>query len=331
MLLTAAAERCILSKRAQGIAEGTIKTYRQSVGHLIAHSGDRPIQSYTPHDIDLMANALSDMGNQDSTINRITDNLSAIFKWAIWVGDLKVTRNPVQGRRRRPVRPKERLRIPLESFGPLLAQEGHERDRILIAVGLMMFLRQSELAALRIRDVDMNENVIYVYVKKTNEADRMTIPQELRPFMRSWLTYYSQEVGPLKPDYYLIPAKTRITEGSTLKPDSKMNKIAQIVKAWLERGGFEMDEGEGCHTLRRSGALAYFRALSDRGVDDALRIVMSMLHHKQVSTTEIYLGLKSEAERRNKILDGQPMFPGLNAENVVRIGDADGDRRTAAV
>lgn len=337
MLMSKAAERCIESKRSQGTKPGTLRNYRNSIRNLIDVVGDRPIGSYTPYDIDLMANSLSDSGIQDSTINRITDNLSAIFKWAIWAGDLKVARNPVQGRRRRPVKPKDRLRVPLEGFGPLLAQEGHERDRILVAVGLFMFLRQSEMRALRIKDIDLSTNTLQVYVQKTNETDLMKIPHELRPYFRSWLTYYTEEVGPLHPEFFLIPAKNPDTLGSTLRPNYPMNNISGIVKSWLEKGGYAVQDddggalGEGAHSLRRSGALAFFRAQSERGVDDALRLTMSLLHHKQVSTTETYLGLKSEKERRNKILDEAPMFPGLVADNVFKIGDSRGNHSAQVV
>src|SRR5690606_30101648 len=72
--------------------------------------------------------------------------------------------------------------------------------------------------------------------------------------------------------------------------------------------------GEGCHTVRRSVARAFFDSMAtDTGYDAALRTVSAMLHHKSSATTEIYLGLTSERVRRDSLLRGRPFLSALGA------------------
>ena len=75
----------------------------------------------------------------------------------------------------------------------------------------------------------------------------------------------------------------------------------------LDRAGYPIAK-EGGHTLRRSGARAYYDELCEDGYDGALRRVQSMLDHSTTIVTEGYLGLGLDKEARNKALKGQPMF-----------------------
>lgn len=323
MLLSAAKELFYVSRKSQGIKPATIRNYRAAIDRLIAVVGDKPVDKYTRGDVDQLVTTLAEGGMANSTINKMVDGLAALYHWAAWDERLQVARSPIQGRRRLPIHKRERLRIPAEEFGSLIAAAPHPRDRILVAFGLMTMLRQSEILTLRISDLDMHEYVLNARIHKTNGLDRMKIAHELRPYIREWLTFYTQEVGPLHPDYYLIPSKSAPTHGDRLQPTKPMSQVARIINSILDEAGYPTRDSEGkslregAHTLRRSGALAFFRAQSQNGgIDDALRLSSSMLHHKSSSTTENYLGLKSETERRNKILDQGPMFPGLAGENV---------------
>ena len=339
MLLSTASDLFYLSRKSQGIKPGTIRNYRISLERLMTVMGDLPVDKYTRGDIDQFVTRLADDGMANSTINKTIDNIGAFYNWASWDERLQVARSPLQGRRRLPVITRDRLRIPAEKFGSLIGSAEHPRDRILVAVGLMTMLRQSEIVSLRIGDLDMHEYVLNVRIHKTNGTDRMKIAHELRPFVREWLTYYTEQVGYLDPNYYLIPAKTAMTQGSRLQPSKQMVQVSRIINDILARAGYPLRDAEGnslregAHTLRRSGALSFFRAQSQHGgIDDALRLSSSMLHHKSVSTTEGYLGLKSETERRNKILEQGPMFPGLTGDNVHELkGGEDGGHKEAAV
>lgn len=72
---------------------------------------------------------------------------------------------------------------------------------------------------------------------------------------------------------------------------------------------------QGTHTIRRAVARAFFDSMAgEQGYDAALRTVSALLHHRSSATTEAYLGLSSERERRDKRLRGQPFLTGMVEE-----------------
>lgn len=90
------------------------------------------------------------------------------------------------------------------------------------------------------------------------------------------------------------------------------------VQRVLKRAGYPHFK-EGQHTLRRSGARAYFDALVEQGYDGALRRVQSMLGHAHANMTERYLGIDLDRKKRNDDLRGVSMFPSLQDGNVINV------------
>lgn len=235
-------------------------------------------------------------------------------------------------------RPK--LRIPAREFPLLLDAAKSPRDRLIVALGLYLFLRQSEMKELRLSHVDLDAGEVMVTIVKTaTRPDRMPISAELDTELRRWLTeYHATAPVALRPDHFLVPAQTPaqfITQkgvvgsrGYTieLRPDKPIRTPYKQVQQVLERCGYATRDAsgkalsEGVHTLRRSGARALFDRLLGEGYDGALRTVQSMLHHSESAMTERYLGIDVDAHRRNDLLKGHAMY---GAEtNVVRLGVA---------
>lgn len=218
----------------------------------------------------------------------------------------------------------DRHRVPVERFGELLDAAGrrHPRDRALVSVGLYLFLRASEIRHLRLSDVDLEAGELHVYIQKTDDYDIMPISAELDIELRRYLAFYEAQQGPLNPDWYLTPARAshafRNENGWFIKEDRPTNlhpecfltkNAAGVVQLALRDIGFQT-KGEGVHTLRRSGARAYFDSLVSQGYDGALKRVSAMLHHASVTMTERYLGIREDRHSRNVALKGKPMFPG---------------------
>jgi hypothetical protein len=83
---------------------------------------------------------------------------------------------------------------------------------------------------------------------------------------------------------------------------------------------------EGTHTIRRAIALAYFdEASAEQGDVAALRETAALLHHAHLSTTERYLGMTAEKNRRNKRIKGRPFLTAMVAkqDNVVPLRKAE--------
>jgi integrase len=79
---------------------------------------------------------------------------------------------------------------------------------------------------------------------------------------------------------------------------------------------------EGIHTIRRAVARHYYDSLAadpKRGHDGAIRVVMTLLHHTNVSTTEHYLGVTSERKARDESLRGRSFLPRPTKADVISI------------
>jgi integrase len=340
MKFSEAFDAFLKARTAEGFRPNTLHAYRADRRKFLEYVGDvdpiraTPRRGYsegglTASHFDTAFAALHDAGYANGTINIFQSTMRAFCKWLRERGMLLPDQNPLGGRKWLRDPPKPRKRLSTGQVKELLRADLHPRDKVLIATGIFLFLRQSEAATLRISDVDLEANRIRVTVHKTRDVDLMIIPVELRPILRDWLTYYANNAGPLQPDWYLLPAKEGANLGRepSLRPTKKMDKIATIVNRALDHIGFPTKDEkghptrEGMHTLRRSSALNLYYELTEQGVDQALMTCKSFLHHSSVVTTERYLGLESGREARNRDFENQPLFPSLSDDNVTYLGD----------
>ncbi len=95
-----------------------------------------------------------------------------------------------------------------------------------------------------------------------------------------------------------------------LQPTVRISKPALIIQRALSRQlGTETLRGEGVHTVRRSVARILFDQASEHGHDNALRVAAALLGHSSTQTTEIYLGIDRDRQKRDEILRGKSLFP----------------------
>jgi integrase len=275
------------------------------------------------------------LGNSDATINALLSTLGSFFRWCRDNSLMDVNHNPLSGRRYRKSIRRDHDMINLSEFPLVLdvAEGIHARERIYIALGLYTLLRQSEILSIRIKDVNLELNTLDVVLHKTKERDQMRIVPELRAELRKWLTYYTDECGPLRGDWYLVP--TRRPAGWDEGPDGAMtirrrDRLVPHIRPRTMHANVQRKHC-GSHTLRRSAARALYEELVAEGVDDALRQVSAWLHHKSVLMTELYLGLTADRERRNRRYEDSPMYPSLQANNVVSLRSTDGQAHAAGM
>lgn len=330
-----------------GDKPSTVRNKTRTLDHFLTVVGNIQTRNITPQHVDTFFAAMQSKRHSPGTLNNHLFTLRHYFRWCSQRKYRGIGDDPSSGRR--PYRQPERRRmfVPRADFDRLLDSAPHPRDRIVVALGLYLFLRQSEIASLKISDVDLDEATVWVTVHKTGQIDPMPITRELDRELRRWLTWYSVDSGPLDGSWYLCPAKMgpkfvgtgqgKLVQverpGSTLRVTSKMSHVEDCVKRALVSAGYPIrdDNGkstmEGVHTLRRSGARALFDDMVDnRAYDGAGRTVQAMLHHKNFTMTERYLQLDLDRKRRDDLLRGQSMFTEVDMANVVELRkDASGD------
>lgn len=328
------------SLRSNSYSKATVKTYVRTARGLLAHVGNIQARNVTPAHIDSYFANRHRGGIAASSSNTELASLRALYRHASHRRVVSPGGDPTAHRRPARVVRVDRLRIPASQFPRLLDCAAHPQDRMVVALGLYLFLRRSEIQLLRVGDVDLQLGDIAVSVPKTAEWDRMPISAELDRELRRWLAYYAEALGrPLRPDDYLVPSRKRVpyargltreenarrvANAALFRPDRPVSTPERCVQRTLLKFGYEVRDDcgrplrEGNHTLRRSGARALFDRLVSEGYDYAIRTIQAMLHHKSIRTTELYLGLELDKKKRDEIVRGNEMFP-VEKANVVEM------------
>lgn len=314
------AEHFVRHLVAQGLAESTVNTARTTTVHLQRAAGDKEISELTPADVDTMFNDHSDWAQ--GTRNNYILHLRGFLKYCRRHGYLPRDYDPTEDWKTKKLLKRNKTWLPLDVLEAVIVG-AQPRDRAFMAVGAFTFLRASEICALKIKHLDFQNNEIAVWRIKTKQEDILPLVAELRDELVLWLTHYRAIAGPLQPEWFLIPAKgpqpmkgvagkrtfTPDPEGhARLKPTVQIQNPHHIMQRNMRRVGLEVNTGDGCHILRRSGARNLFEALRAMGHDSAARRVQSFLGHSSVVITENYLGIDYEKRQRNQQFAGKPMF-----------------------
>lgn len=292
------------------------------IGHVTAQHVERYFFQGPPKD------------HLPSSYNKARQRVEGFLKFCETRG--WVRRSLLHNVARRRVVQRDRLRISPSQMLDLLETTPCPRDRCMLAVGINLALRASEITSLRVGDVNLANGDLHVVISKSALEDHMPISAELDVELRRWLTIYAEDVRvqrhqALKAEDFLFPSRepsrivwtgksTQARMPGPWRPGIRMTHPARVVQLGLARIGVQIGAGEGFHTLRRSAGRAFFDAVSNEGHDHALRMTMSFLHHKSSATTELYLGLRHEQVKRDEMLRGKPFLSRLVAGGeVVRL------------
>lgn len=334
--LSDARDLYIQQRRAKRKALATVRNNDYVLRRFLTVTGNLYVHNIREHHIDEhFVEASKTRGDESLGVDHST--LNGFFKWAVRNGYMVRSQNPMEEREAPRFTPRPWRGVHLSKFPALLDAAQYPRDRMLIALGLYGLGRATELTAIRIRNVDLDAARIAVIRSKVHDSDRIPISSELDEELRLWLKLYTEEVGVLRPDYFLLPTKTRprlvtqpgglgIADRSTVRlvPERKIHEPHNVVKAALEAIGFPTrDEfgnslNEGMHTLRRSGARALYDTYVELGYPDALRRVQVILGHKSVTQTEHYIGIYPDRVVRDETIAGKVMFPSLRTATPLR-------------
>lgn len=277
----------------------------------------------------------------EATHNHYRSRVKAFVSWCINKGYMKPGMladcfDKSHGR----VRPMKVARVVRQRPAPatlmaLLDAAANDRDRAYIATGINTALRSSEIRTLRVGNVDLDAGFLYVTIQKTKDSDDQPITLDLDRELRRWLVQYEADLGrPLQPEDYLFPRRRGglishydiDDEGNRVcvrhpyqwSPSTPVKGTHLIVQHALTALGLPTHK-EGTHTIRRAVARAYFdQVAQEKGDVAALRETAALLHHTNISTTEVYLGTTPEKESRDRRLKGQPFLSAMvSQENVV--------------
>lgn len=180
-------------------------------------------------------------------------------------------------------RPKREKRIPtvltkkevLELFKNLTAKKSKLMITLMYAAGM----RVSELASLKIQDLDFEENIGHIRQAKGKKDRIFNIPK----FLSARLKRYAEKQKELN-QIYLFPGRNN-------KAMSSRN-LQKIVKKASTKAGIKKEVS--CHTLRHSFATH----LLENEID--IRKIQELLGHADLSTTQVYTHVSTEELKKIK-------------------------------
>ena len=173
----------------------------------------------------------------------------------------------------------------------LSATEGDDprqrRDRAILELAYASGMRISELAGLRLSDMDLARSLAIAFGKGSKER---VVPfgRQAREALERWLA------GPGRPA--MAPARwARRADEEALFISTRGRRMTRqgiwvVVRAAAERAGLE--DRATPHVLRHSCATH----LLEHGAD--IRVVQELLGHAAITTTQLYTSVSSELLRR---------------------------------
>ena len=175
------------------------------------------------------------------------------------------------------IRPKRGFYLPdyftRGEIAAMLKATGNKKHQLLIALGYAGGLRRQELQQLRVADVDLQNNRMFIKDSK-GKKDRYTLfSGHLHNLLRSYLEQY-------KPRVFLF-------EGDRPGKKYSTTSMSRVLKGLARGAGIK--RGVHLHMLRHSFATH----LMEDGKD--IRYVQELLGHRNIKTTERYTHIINDA------------------------------------
>ena len=267
----------------RGVSPRTLEAYGRDLKRLVdyaARLGIDDVARLTPGHLREFVYDLKDQGLQATSIRRTLSGIRSYFGFLIAEGHLQAdpteqVEMPKVWRKLPGVLSREDVEKILDA--PQINDRLYWRDKALLEFAYASGVRVSELATLKLRDVDLQEGVATVFGKGAKE--RMV------PFGRTAqraLDIYMRETRPA--------LERRAGQGTVFlnaqgRPLTRMG-IWKILRKHVRRAGLRKRVTP--HTLRH----CFATHLLEGGAD--LAAVQEMLGHADISTTQIYTHVDRE-------------------------------------
>lgn len=164
------------------------------------------------------------------------------------------------------------------------------RNRCALECLYLAGLRASELCDLRVRDVDLQQRLLYVRHSKRDKSRNVPIDPRLMP----WLAQWAEARTCIRSD---APSEWFFCSGSGAK--TTQPQLFKIVQRCCEAAGLDAT-GASPHTFRHT----YATERLEDGFD--IKEVAMLLGHASVATTEIYLHVRPQTLMAKVQALGQP-------------------------
>ncbi len=273
---------------AQKLAKKTRENYRHDLEGLVAYLAKRDIRRIDEVGLLELKQYQEELRRRDYKASSIKRKTYAIKTFFAYLHAQGLIREDVAASLVPPEVPEQSVRFLTQGeYERLVAVCDNTRDRAIITVFLQTGLRLSELASLKVSDVDLPDE------SKAESDDEigggtLTVKRRRKRTQRVILNHKACRA---LADWLKVRPKVRHNSVfvTRLRTPMSPRAIQYAVKKHLRKAGIEK---ASTHSLRHTSATHYLL----QGV--ALKTVQDLLGHKQRRTTERYLEAVEETRRR---------------------------------
>lgn len=265
---------------------------------------------------------------EPSTHNTYRIHLRNFLHWAMEAELLKTNMALLGAIKRREARRRNFVRMSDVELAEMIDGCDNLRDRALLAANVHATARSSELKALRLGDIHLDQHVIDWYNVKKGRPIQKRIPPQLDRALRLWITAYRGGAVQLEgadgvpwKEWLAFPRRSG-SHRAIYYPTLPIADTVKLVQRYTEPFVGRVKYDGATHMNRRSGAKALKLNLVERGMDPgtARAIAQAMLDHEDPKTTDLYTGDSLNQMLAHQAL-GEDFLPDLN--NVTKLRSVD--------
>jgi site-specific recombinase XerD len=255
--------------RLRNYSPKTIQAYTHAI-EMLYNKVRKPIRELSEEDIKKYLVGLHERKFSSQTVALVTNAINFLYRDIYKRDNYTPLRHPKKSQKLPVILTHSEIEL-------LIAQPTNTKHRLLLSLAYAGGLRISEVLALRIGDIDLDEMIVTVRQGKGRKDRRTVLSDKIVNDIRSVAAERSEQA-------YLFESE----RGGKLTTTS----ASMIFRTALRKAGIKKDAS--FHSLRHSFATH----LLENGVD--VRYVQELLGHAHIRTTQIYTHLTNPALKNIK-------------------------------
>ena len=265
--------RMVEQLKLKGYSENTIKTYQNEFAQFLIALKNNPVDNCDAQRVrSYMLYCYERLKLSENTLHSRLNALKFYFEQVLHRDKLFFKEIP---------RPKKHLQLPKtihqSDIKKMLNLTTNLKHNTILKLCYGMGLRLSEIANLKIVDIDSRNMQVFIEKSKGKKDRYVNLPHTILEQLRTYYKAY-------RPKKYLFEG--RVGEQYSVR------SIQQVFKNALQRAG--INKPVGIHSLRHS----YATHLLEQGTD--IRFIQELLGHKDLKTTLIYTEVSNNSIRNVK-------------------------------
>jgi integrase/recombinase XerD len=268
-------QRMIEDMRMRKLAPKTQSSYIRAVRHFAGYLGRSPATA-TVEELRNFQLHLVDRGTSPITLNATITGLKFFFDVTLDRAELMAKMQPVFVPRTLPVV------LSREEVSSLLAASRNLKHQTALSVTYGAGLRASEVAKLKVGDVDSTRMTLRIQQGKGGKDRYAMLSPVMLERLRTWWRV-ARAQGNMLEGGWLFPGRNPIEPLSTRQLNRAVHEAALAAR---------IDKRVSMHTLRHSFATH----LLEQKVD--IRVIQVLLGHKKLETTSLYTHVATEILRQ---------------------------------